>query len=61
MVDPAKLKAGKDLTTRHLCAINALVKGIMTTDLGLVCDDKITPDLKYALDGFLSVRCSMNT
>lgn len=58
-MDPVKLKAGKDMITCHLRTINALVEGVMTTDLGLICDDKITPELKDALDVFLSVRFHM--
>ncbi|KAI6019077.1 hypothetical protein EDC04DRAFT_2607648 [Pisolithus marmoratus] len=39
----------------HIKVLNELIDGIMTTGLGLVKDDKVTPELKAALDIFLPV------
>ncbi|KAI6095289.1 hypothetical protein F5141DRAFT_1220560 [Pisolithus sp. B1] len=51
--EASKVEDAKKMLSEHISAINKLVDGIMTEDLGLIKGGKITPELKSALDTFL--------
>ncbi|KAI6019568.1 hypothetical protein EDC04DRAFT_2607485 [Pisolithus marmoratus] len=46
-------KAAKAMQQEHIRAITALIDGVMTTGLGVIKGDKVTPEFKEALDVFL--------
>ncbi|KAI6030349.1 hypothetical protein EDC04DRAFT_2898340 [Pisolithus marmoratus] len=55
MADPFGLvgKAAKAMQQEHIRAITALIDGVMTTSLGVIKGDKVTPEFKEDLDVFL--------
>lgn len=53
-------QAAKELLSKHLVVINALVDNIMTEQLGLIGENKISPALKEAFEVFLPASCFLS-